>query len=295
MSLLVRQSAAISDPMHPLVLAMTLAFLSSPPTPTPAAAPVTTFVLCAPGYPGSTAEAQATMDEFAAALAGGSGLPKGAMTATYQETEQGGLSELAKPTAAVALVTLPFFVQHATELKLEPRLQAVQNPGGATEVWALVAKKGSVVSPAALADFSLVSTAGYAPGFVRGALASWGRVPDSTKIVASSQVLSAMRRAAAGDKVALLLDGTQAEALPSLPFAADLEVVARSEPLPSALVCSVGQRLAPARWTAIEKGLLGLASQPQVAPVLATMRMARFVPIDAAALSAARRLQGGGR
>jgi hypothetical protein len=158
----------------------------------------------------------------------------------------------------------------------------------------LVAKKGRIAGPAQLAQVTVLSTAGYAPAFVRGALGAWGRVPDATKVEPTRQILSALRRAASGDAVAVLLDGAQAEALGTLPFAADLEVVARSAPLPTALVATVGGHLPAARWTRLEKALLGLAGDPAGAAALAGIRMVRFAPLDGAALAAARPGAGGG-
>jgi hypothetical protein len=250
----------------------------------------TAFVAVAPGYPGTTAEAQASMDAFAAALAAASGLPAGSVTASYHETAKGGLERLAKPDAALGMVSLPFFLANADALKLQPRLAAVQKDGQATETWALVARKGSLPSPEALAGWQVSSIAGYAPAFVKGtALAGWGKVPDGVQVVQTGQVLSALRKAAAGEKVAVLLDGTQAAALPTLPFAGDLEVVARSAPLPAGVVVTVGNRLAPDRWKALEKGLRSLASTPAGLAALEGIRLKGFVPLDEASLAAARK------
>ncbi|MHB8873826.1 MAG: hypothetical protein ACYC8T_09100 [Myxococcaceae bacterium] len=247
------------------------------------------IVTCAPGYPGTTAEAQPTMDLFAKAVAGAAGLPAGAVGAVYSPTEKDGLARIAAPEVAAALVTLPFLLKHEEALKLEPRLQVETRDSGAGEVWTLVAKKGRVSKPASLEGFTVYSIAGYAPGFVRGALGGWGRIPESAKVVESSQVLSSLRKAVGGAEVAVLLDGTQGAALSSLPFAAELEVVARSEKLPSAFLAEVGGRLSPA----LEKGFEKLPGDPQGATVLSTLRMTRFVPVDPAQLAAARRVVAG--
>ncbi len=272
-----------------------LAILLAACLPAAAAEKPVALVACAPGYPGSTAEAQTSMDAFAAALARAAGWPAGRIAAAYHETEQGGLSGLRAPGAALALVPLPFLLQHGDELKLTPRLQVQSKGSELTEVWSLVARKGRIASPAALDGFTVVSLAGYAPGFVRSALGAWGRIPESARVVHSGQVLSALRKAAAGEKVALLLDGAQAAALPTLPFAADLEVVARSVPLPAAFVCTVGSRLAPARWKALEKAFLALPSTPDGRAAMEALRFARFAPLDAGALAEARRTFPGKR
>lgn len=255
-----------------------------------AAAPATTLVFCAPGSPGTTEEAQGAMDAFAAAVAARAGLPQGALAATYAATEEAGLARLRAKDAAVALVSLPFFLKHEEALGLRPELQAVLQDGAPTERWSLVARKGRVSAPAALDGFTVVSTAGYAPAFVRGvALGGFGRLPGSVKIASSAAVLSALRRAAAGEPVAVLLDGAQGAALAGLPFAAELEVVARSPELPAGVVARVDRRLPAARWERLSAALRALPGRPAGAQALAGIRMARFVPLDAGALAAARK------
>jgi len=257
--------------------------------------PRVTLVACAPGYPGTSAEAQPSMDVFAAALAAAAGWPRDSLSAVYEESEKAGLARLAAPDAAVALVPAPFLVKHGKALDLAPRLQVKQRGVGVSEVWTLVAKKGRVRSPAALAGFTILSIAGYAPDFVRGALAGWGKIPEGARITQSSQVLSSLRKVAAGEDVVVLLDGAQSGALESLPFAADLEVVARSQPLPTALVCTVGRKLPAPRWKALEGGLVKLGETPQGTTALEGIRMAGFVPADPAAVAAVRRLGGNER
>ncbi len=248
-----------------------------------------TMVFCAPGSPGTTEEAQGAMDAFASAVAQRAAQPAGALAATYAATEDAGVARLRAPDAAIALVSLPFFLKHEKALALHAELSPVMQGGAATERWSLVAKKGRVASPAALDGFAILSAAGFAPAFVRGpVLGGWGKLPASVKIEQSSAVLSALRRAASDEPVAVLLDGAQEAAFASLPFASDLEVVARSPALPAGVVAVVGRRVPAARWQKIAAALQALPSEPAGAEALAGIRMARFVPLDAKALAAAR-------
>lgn len=248
------------------------------------------IVVAAPGYPGTPAEAQPSMDSFAASVAKAAGLPEGSLQARYENTEQDGVSRLKEKSAAMALVPLPFWVKHGKALGLDPRLEVVEQGATApTESWTLVAKKGRVTSPASLDGFTLSSTAGYSPAFVRGALAGWGKLPESVKITESSQVLSQLRKAASGANVVVLLDGTQTASLSSLPFASDLEVVAKSDPLPVAFVTTVGQHLPAAKRKTLEQAMLKASSE---GTGLQAIRMERFVPVDPSALAAAKRLAG---
>ena len=230
------------------------------------------LVVCAPHQPGTTTDAQPTMDALAAAAARAAGWPTDSLAAEYQPTEEGGLARLGRPDAALALVTEPFFVEHAVALKLKPLLQAMPAGAGEGEVWSLVARKGKVTGPASLAGWELHGSAAYAPRFVREtALGAWGTLPDTVRLVPTAQVLSALRKAAAGEKVAVLLDGTQAAALQTLPFAGDLEVVARSVRLPTAVLCGVAGRALPGPLDPLTAGMRALDPA-----LLARLRLSRF-------------------
>jgi hypothetical protein len=250
-----------------------------------------TLVVCAPGYPGSTAEAQSAMDGFAAAIAAGAGWKPGELRAIYFEAEQAGVDRLAASDAAIAITALPFWLKHRAALELTPHLQAVEEGGAAAEAWTLVAPAGAVTGPLSLAGFELVTVSGYAPGFVRGpALRPWGDLPRDVRIVSSNNVLSAMRRASQGNKVAVLLDRASAAAVPTLPFASKLQVVTTSAPLPVAVLSIVGDRVPVAKLKALLKGLTSLETTPAGKQALAGVRLARFAPADQVALTRAREM-----
>ncbi|MDB6087433.1 MAG: hypothetical protein JWN85_217 [Gammaproteobacteria bacterium] len=241
------------------------------------AAAVATLVFCAPGYPGGTGDAQPLVDQFASAAATAAGWPPGSLKAVYDPTEEGGLAKLGSPEAALAFVPYPFFVEHAAQLHLTPLVQANMVGTGPEERWTLVAKVGRVTGPASMSGYTIVSVAGYAPDFVRHwALAAWPLPPD-VKIEATGQILSALRKVASGEKVAALLDQTQAAALPTLPFATDLKPVTQSPPLPVALIAVVDSRLPEARVRALQAALLKMGHEAGGADTLAALRLQGFV------------------
>jgi hypothetical protein len=243
----------------------------------PAAAAVT-LVFCAPYYPGGTGDAQPYVDQFAHAAAAAAGWPAGSLAAVYDPTEAGGLAKLANPDAALAFVPYPFFVEHAAQLHLAPLVQADVTDTGPRQRWTLVAKRGRVNGPASLAGFTIVSTAGYAPQFVgRYALQAWPLARD-VRVEPTGQVLSALRRVAAGEPVVALLDQIQAAALASLPFVSELQAVVQSPELPVAVLAVVGSRVGAARARALRSGLLGMEHDPGNAELLASMRLRGFVP-----------------
>lgn len=241
-------------------------------------AAVATLVFCAPGYPGGAGDAQPLLDQFAHAAVAAAGWPPGSLVAVYDPTEEGGLAKLRGPDAVLAFVPYPFFVEHGSQLQLTPLAQADVVATGPTQHWTLIAKSGRVTSPTSMAGFTLLSVAGYAPEFVRhSALAAWPLPPD-VKIEFTGQILSALRRAAAGEPVAALLDQEQAAALGTLPFASELKAVTQSHELPVAIVAVVDSRLPPARARALQTALLRIGhAAAGDTDTLASLRLKGFV------------------
>lgn len=260
------------------------------------AAAASTLVFCAPGYPGGAGDAQPYVDEFAKVATAAAGWPTGSLSAVYDPSEQGGLAKLGSADAVLAFVPYPFYVEHAAQLHLMPLAQADVAGTGTKEKWTLVAKTGRVTGAASLAGYTIVSVAGYSPQFVlHSALSAW-EVPANVKVEAVGQILSALRRVASGEQAVALLDQTQATALPTLPFANDLDVVVQSRELPVALIAVVDNRLPAARAKAFQAGLLKLGKGQGEADTLGSLKLQRFVmpdlPLDAPKAAAAKPLTG---
>jgi hypothetical protein len=237
-----------------------------------------TLVFCAPGYPGTPADAQPLLDQFASAALAVSGWPAGSLAALYDPTEEGGLAKLGRTDAVLAFVPYPFFVEHAAQLHLVALVQADVADLGPGQRWTLVAGSGRIPGPASMAGYTLLSVAGYAPTFVRRlALGDWALPPD-VRIESTGQVLSALRRVAAGEPLAVLLDQTEAAALKSLPFANALKVVTQSPQLPVAIVAVVDSRVTAARREALKAGLLRMGRESGSADALAALHLRGVVP-----------------
>jgi hypothetical protein len=152
-----------------------------------------------------------------------------------------------------------------------------------------VAKKGRVSSAASLSGFNLVSLAAYNPEFIRNvALGKWGKLPADVKFTSTGQILSALRKASLGENVVALLDASQAASLKTLPFAAELEVVATSPQVPGIVVCTVGSSVGPTAAKELVAGLLKMSETPEGLSALTAVRMAKFVPLDVKSLDTAR-------
>ena len=258
---------------------------------TVAAAEPLTLVAWAPGYPGTTEQAQPSMDEFAQGVAAAAGWAPEEFRAIYYPKVEDGRERLAAGDAALVIVPLPVYLEFGELLDLRPLLRVIQE-GGDEETWSLVAHKGALNAASDLSGWSLEGHAGFSPRFVTRVLASWGMLPDDVEIGFNARVLSVLRKAAQGEPVAALLDRAQAEALERLPFAAQLEVVAVSTPMISSLVCAVGDRLPEAREQTLVQALQELDESAGGDELLATIRVVRFEALGERALAGVHRLWG---
>lgn len=241
------------------------------------AAAASTLVFCAPGYPGGAGDAQPYVDKFATAAAAAAGWPPGSLSAVYDPTELGGLAKLNSADSVLAFVPYPFYVEHAAQLHLTPLAQADVAGTGTKEKWTLVAKSGRVTDASSLTGYTIASVAGYSPEFVRHAALSAWEVPANVKIEPAAQILSALRRVASGEQIVVLLDQTQAAALPTLPFASDLKALVQSPELPVAIIAVVDNRLPAARAKAFQAGLLKMGQGAEGADTLGSLRLQGFV------------------
>jgi len=242
------------------------------------------LVICSPGSPGTTLQAQPTLDAFAAAVQSAAGWPAGSLAAVYFEQADPGRERLTRADASLALVSPPFFFEFSKALSLQPLLEAVPESGPG-EIYSLVAKKGKVPSPSALAGWEIVGGPGFSSGFVRKVLlGDWGDVPHDARIIFSARPLTSLRRAASGEPVAVVLDREQAAAVATLPFGADLEVVHRSGSLPSGVLCLVSSRLPKSRIDTLVKALVEMDRSEAGKVTLKSLRLSRFRALDSASL-----------
>ena len=219
------------------------------------------------------------MDQFAKAAAAAAGWKADSLAAIYDPTDPGSLARLADKDSVLAFVPYAFYVQHAAALHLSPLAQVDVTGVGTEERWTLVGKAGGpVTGPASMTGYTILSVAGYAPEFVKqSALAAWAPLPADLRIEATGQILSALRRVASGEPVLALLDQTQAAALSTLPFAAQLKTLTQSAAVPVAFITVVDSRLPAARAKAFQAGLIKLSSTSDGAQMLASLKLKGFI------------------
>ena len=201
-----------------------------------------TLVVCAPGYPGSTAEAQPAMDAFAAAAAAQAAGVEGAASCrpSTSRPRRPGSTAWRRPTPALALVPLPFCLQHRAALRLAPRARRSRRAARRRSRGRWSPPAGAVSAAAGARRASSSSRfAGYVPRFVRGpALGAWGELPPRRHDQPLGRVLSgAAARQRGRTRSRCCSTARRPRPCRRSPFAAKLQVVTRSAPLPVSVLC----------------------------------------------------------
>jgi len=105
------------------------------------------------------------------------------------------------------------------------------------------------------------------------------------RITYSALPLTALRRSASGEHVAVLLNREQAGALGTLPFAADLEILHKSSSFPAGLFCLIPNRLPAARGESLVRALQELTKTDSGREALKSVRLSGFYKLEKSRLN----------
>ena len=234
----------------------------------------------APYAPGSPEQAAGALEEFARLVEQGAGWPRGSISAVYRNKEDDGLKAIQELDPGFVLVPIPVHLRYHESLDWAP-LRAAVLAGVEAQRYSLYGPAGSSVHW--LSDVTIEGDAAYDPEFVRTLVLGGQYAVADDHFRPTSRPLSAVRRAARGEKVLVLLDEGQRRALASLPAAAKLVLLAESGWMPAAvLVSRAGATEADVQQ--LGRVLDGLSADPEAADLLATLRIQRFEAVEPQAI-----------
>ncbi len=199
------------------------------------ASATTKVLLCFPGGPGSTADAQPIVDRFLAkvsTLAGWSGA-----AGAYHNHLGKCATQFAADKPSVVIVPLHLYLAKRAAWNLSP-VSTLQNKETSGQ-YHLVAKKGATLD--SLKGQKLVTGLKADPAFF-SKVAFAGKVDFASHFEFSPQrsALRAIKNVAKGKAAAVLLDDVQQRSLEGLPMAKELATLISGEKLPGAIVATVG-------------------------------------------------------
>jgi ABC-type phosphate/phosphonate transport system substrate-binding protein len=232
------------------------------------------FYVIQPGQPGNAEEAQPVMNALAEYLSGQlGGVP---MKGTYFNRTEEALAALEAGTPAWGIVSLGFFIEQGGRFDMHPI--ASSRPGGKShERWYLMVAKGDAKSWQQVKGVVL-GTMLYQPDSASRLMfaAETDKLPFSLE--GTSSPLRALREVARGKKAGVILDQAQYQALQVLPLFQELEVIHRSEPLPTAPVVSFGKP--DERAGKLAEVLQQMSEDPAAANLLQLLQTKGFGPVD---------------
>ncbi len=240
----------------------------------------------APYAPGSPEQAAGALEEFARLVEQAAGWPEGSISAVYRNKEDDGLRAIRELDPGFVLVPIPVHLRYHESLDWAPVRVAVL-AGVEAQRYSLYGPAGSSLDW--LSDVTIEGDAAYDPEFVRTLVLGGQYAVADDRFHPTSRPLSAVRRAARGEKVVVLLDEGQRRALASLPAAAELVLLAESGWMPAAvLVSRAGATEADVQQ--LGRVLDGLSTDPEAADLLATLRIQRFEAVEPQAIEKLQRI-----
>ncbi|MFT7621305.1 MAG: hypothetical protein ACI9WU_000466 [Myxococcota bacterium] len=215
--------------MKQLLIALSVLFFAQT-----ASASDARFLLCFPGGPGSTADAQPVVDKFLGKLASLTGWSGATGTYMNDLADCARQFEAAPPT--VVMVPLHVYLAKRTAWKLAA-VSTMQNKETSGR-YHIVAKKGATLE--SLKGQKLATgLKADARFFSRVAFANKVDVATHFEMSKTRSALRAVKNVAKGKVAAALVDDVQLSALDGLPMAKDLAPVLSGPALPGAIVAAV--------------------------------------------------------
>jgi hypothetical protein len=239
----------------------------------------------APYAPGSAEQAAGTMDSFARYLETAAGWPAGTMSASYDNSVEGGRETVEAGHPGFVVVPTPVFLRYAARFQWAP-IKLLVTEDAEAQRYSLYGPPGSTL--AGLAGGAIAGDTAYDESFVRGFILGPQAAELGLEFQPTNRPLSAVRRALRGERVLVLLDEGQRNALASLPGGEDLVLLAESAWVPAGILAA-GPMASPDDIAAVAAALEGAQGDPRAEELLRTMRIRRFDPTTPGELDALRR------
>jgi hypothetical protein len=196
------------------------------------------FFIIQPGQPGSAEEARPVMEALAAYLQQKLG-GEVAISGTYFNQTEQALTAIERSTPRWGIVSLGFFVENGGRFAMQPI--ASTRPAGKThERWYLMVARGGAGTWRQLSG-SVLGTMLFQQQSASRLMFATSREDLPFALEGTASPLRALREVAGGKKAGVILDQSQYQALQALPLFGKLEVLHRSEPLPTAPVVWFGE------------------------------------------------------
>lgn len=230
------------------------------------------FVIIQPGEPGTTAEAQPVMDEFAKYISSKIGSP---VSGKYYNELSPALDWVKRKNPAWGIVNLSFYKTYAKKLALAP-IAATLPSGSESDCWRIIVPADGPDSVEKLSG-PVYGGMFFIPESTK-ILFNSESVPKNFKTEGTTKVLRYLRRTMQGRVAGVCLNNVQFSVAKALPLFSKVKVVYTSQELPTSPVVVFGKRHAVT--AKISEVLLNMKKDPQAAGLLEMLQTVGFAPAD---------------
>jgi len=241
---------------HPvLVLILTFALVAS----LPSLAGEKDMLLCLPGFPGTSAQAQPYIDKMLRHLEGKLGWEAGSMSGAYLSDGPKAVARLKSDKPGLALVDPSVYAGHHKSMGMQV-IAKVQVVGSGPQTYSVITRVDGPGDLASLAGKKATGPVVHDPRYVANVLLD-GELPvGGLDLDVQKRPLRALRAVARGKADAAIVGRAVVEHMGELDFASELRVIHTSKPVPPPAVVVMGEGVQHA--AELKQVLVGICGRP---------------------------------
>jgi ABC-type phosphate/phosphonate transport system substrate-binding protein len=233
------------------------------------------LLLCLPGFPGTTAQAQPYVDKVMRYLEGKLGWEAGSMKGVYLPDGSEGAARLASDKPGLALIGPSVYASlHKKHgMKVVARVEV---NGRGEDTYSVVTATNGPSTLAELAGKTIVGAVLSDPRYVANVLLDAKLEEGNLKLAQENKPLSALRSVARGKADAAIVDQSVIDHMKELDFASSLRVIYTSPAVSAPAVVVMGTDAKQAK--AVADVLLGMCDRPDGKELCQTLTISSIKP-----------------
>lgn len=226
------------------------------------------MLLCLPGFPGTTTQAQPFVDKVLRHLETKLSWPAGSMKGTYLPDGDGVFEHLDQEKPGIALLDPSVYAREHSKRKMKV-IAKVEVNGRGEETYAVITRKDGPKSLADLAGKKIEGVIVHDPKYIFNVLFDRAIPLEKLHLQIEKRPLKALRDVVRGLADAAIIDRSVRDHLSELPFASEIQIIFESKPVPAPAVVVMGDGLIHAAKFA--EVLVGMCSRPDGQELCATL------------------------
>jgi|LSQX01.1.fsa_nt_gb ABC-type phosphate/phosphonate transport system substrate-binding protein len=215
------------------------------------------MMMCLPGFPGTTSQAQPLVDQLLRFLEADLSLEAQSISGVYLSDDAEASEKLPVLKPGLAVVGPSVYARFSGPLKMKV-IAKVEASGRGSDTYYVLVRKDGPASLSALSGQSVAVTGISDSQYVYNVMLDRKLPANSLNLSTPKRPMKALRDLHQGALQAVVIDQAIHDSLRELPFADDLHVIHTSKPVPAPAVVVMGQT--PAEAQRIGTALLSLCT-----------------------------------